>query len=139
MNPNMYIYADQRETLGTITADHAANGTTVMGAVAPKGFDVGNAGFANSVQTLAGTTAGSLMYSEPFRGSGYKKVIVYADGYENTSATAQVITFPTPFSFTPYTVENGTGMTITVTVDSITFPASMTGVATDAYIILEGI
>ncbi len=139
MNPNLYIYADQRETLGTITADHAANGSTVMGAVAPKGLDVGNAAFANSVQKLSGTTAGALMYSQPFTGSGYKKVIIYADGYENTSATAQVITFPSPFSFMPYTIENGTGMTVTITVDSITFPEGMTAVATDGYIILEGL
>ena len=134
-----FFYLDQREYVGSNVTDFVVNGTSAFGGGFPLGIDVGSSGIGVDVTTLAGTTAGSLMYSEPFRGDGYKKVIVYSDGYENTTATAQVITFPRAFSFTPYTVENGTGMTLTITTASITFPASMAGVATNGYIILEGI
>ncbi len=129
-----YFYDTQREDLGARMADAVS-----IGAAAPNGITVGESGFANDLLTLAGTSAGSLDYSEPFIGDGYKKVIIYANGYENTTATAQVITFPVAFAHVPYTVENGTGMTVTVTASSITFPVSMAAVATDAFIILEGI
>jgi hypothetical protein len=134
-----YFYLDQREYVGSNVTDYTVDGKSVFGGGFPYGLSVGSSGIGVNVDTLAGTTSGTIYYSEPFRGDGYKKVIMYFDGYENTTSTAQEITFPTPFTFTPYTVENGTGMTVTITGSSITFPASMSAVATDAYIILEGI
>ena len=48
--------------------------------------------------TVSGTTAGSFIASQPQSSIGYKKIIIYLDGYENDTTTAQTYTFPVPFS-----------------------------------------
>ena len=136
---SQYFYLDQREYVGTNVTDFSVDGKTGFGGGFPMGLNVGQSGIGLDALTMSGTSDGSLIYSEPFRGDGYKKVIVYADGYENTTATAQTLTFPTPFTYGNYTVENGTGMTITVSNTGIEFPVSMTAAATDGFIIIEGI
>lgn len=91
----------------------------------------------NSQSTLAGTTAGSVVWSQPFQGNAYKKFVGAAEGYENTTATHQTITFPVAFSQTPAIVSNGglTGLTVTTT--TLTLPASM-GATVSGTIIVEG-
>lgn len=92
----------------------------------------------NAAQTtLTGTTAGSIVWSEPFQGSAYKKFIGYASGYENTTATAQTITFPTAFADTPIITGNNTGMALTASTTTLTLPASMSATAS-GFIIIEG-
>lgn len=54
-----------------------------------------------TVQSQAGETAGTIYWVMPFQGSGYKRVLVYLDAYENDTTTANVITFPTAFTYTP--------------------------------------
>jgi hypothetical protein len=54
-----------------------------------------------AVQSLAGTTGGTVYWTMPFQGSGYKKVLVYLDAYENDTTTAQTITYPTAFTQVP--------------------------------------
>lgn len=87
--------------------------------------------------TLTGTTAGSITYAMPFQGASYKKFIAYANGYENTTTTAQTITFPVAFTNTPIISANGTGMSLTVSTTTLTLPASMTATAT-GWIVIEG-
>jgi hypothetical protein len=87
--------------------------------------------------TLTGTTAGSIIWSQPLQGSALKLVILYASGYENTTTTAQSITFTTAFKNTPATLVNTTGMSITVSATGVTLPASMTAAAT-GWIIIAG-
>ena len=48
--------------------------------------------------TVSGTTAGSFVAHQVNFEAGYKKVIIYLDGYENDSTTAQTYTFPVAFS-----------------------------------------
>ena len=91
----------------------------------------------NGQSTLSGTTAGTILYSEPFIGGNYKKLVMYASGYENTTATAQTITFPTAFINPPLILGNNTGMALTVTATTLTLPASM-GAAASGTIIIEG-
>ncbi|MGC8580446.1 MAG: hypothetical protein ACP5MB_10385, partial [bacterium] len=72
--------------------------------------------------TITGTTAGSLIASMPEQGSSYKKVIVYANGYENNTTTAQTYTFPTSFTNTPVITTNSAsipGVTVSKTTLSI--------------------
>lgn len=72
--------------------------------------------------TLAGTTAGSIYWAQPER--GIRKVfIAVADAYENDTATAQTIAFPTAYSYTPSVVTNTTGLTISVTTTTLTITA----------------
>ena len=87
--------------------------------------------------TLTGTSAGSIVWSQPMQGSALKLVILHANGYENTTTTAQSITFTKAFTNTPAVLVNTTGMSITVSATGVTLPASMTAVAT-GWIIIAG-
>jgi len=87
--------------------------------------------------TLTGTSAGSIVWSQPMQGSALKLVILYANGYENTTTTAQTITFTKAFTNTPAVLVNTTGMTITVSTTGVTLPTSMTAAAT-GWIIIAG-
>lgn len=86
--------------------------------------------------TLAGTTAGSAISSQPDQGTSYKKFLVYLSGYENTTATAQTIDYPTAFTNTPKIVVDDSGGA-TVSTTTLTLPSSMSGTKT-GWIILEG-
>jgi len=87
--------------------------------------------------TLTGTSAGSIIWSQPLQGSALKLVILYANGYENTTTTAQTITFTKAFTNTPAVLVNTTGMTITVSTTGVTLPTGMTAAAT-GWIIIAG-
>ena len=91
----------------------------------------------STINSFAGTTAGTVYWTMPFQGSGYKKVIVFLDGYENDTTTAQTITYPTAFSQTPniYNPSAVPGITTTTTTLSID-PDTPT--AYTAWIIVEG-
>jgi hypothetical protein len=90
-----------------------------------------------SQNTLTGTSAGSIVWSQPLQGSALKLVILYANGYENTTTTAQSITFTKAFTNTPAILVNTTGMSITVSTTGVTLPTSMTA-ATTGWIIIAG-
>ena len=103
-------------------------------------FQVSSSGirYNNMAQTtLSGTTAGSIVWAQIEQGSAYKKFVGYANGYENTTATAQSITFPTPFINPPIILGNDTGMSLITTATTLTLPASM-GSAATGNIIIEG-
>ena len=85
--------------------------------------------------TLTGTSAGSVIWNMPYQGTGYKKAIFYLNDYENTTATAQTITFPTAFTYTPYVITSISGVSASTT--ALTLPTSMTATAT-GYVIVEG-
>ena len=87
--------------------------------------------------TLTGTSAGSIVWSQPMQGSALKLVVLYASGYENTTTTAQSISFTKAFTNTPAVLVNTTGMSITVSATGVTLPASMTATAT-GWIIIAG-
>lgn len=86
--------------------------------------------------TLNGTTTGTAIWAEPFSGSACKKVIVQLNAYENTTGTAQTITFPTPFTGTPYLAKDDSGGA-TVSSTTLTLPASM-GATKTGWIVVEG-
>lgn len=54
-----------------------------------------------SSQSVTGTTAGSFTWVMPLQGSALKEVLIYFDGYENDTTTAQTVTYPTAFTDTP--------------------------------------
>lgn len=88
--------------------------------------DIGGTNFDSSSaqSTLAGTTAGKIVSSMPFQGASYKLFVANAAGYENTTATAQTITFPVPFTSTPTISVNDTGLTISATTTTLTITGS---------------
>lgn len=78
--------------------------------------------------TLTGTTAGTIVWSQPEQGTSIKAFIANAIGYENATGAAQTISFPTAFTHTPIIVGNDTGMVLTVSTTTLTLPTGMGGV-----------
>lgn len=97
-----------------------------------------------SQTTLTGTSAGSIVWSLPEQGTAYKRFVGYMNGYENTTTTAQTITFPTAFSNAPAIQARSSGSTnstlsfaATATTTTLTLPASMSAAVT-GWLIAEG-
>lgn len=75
------------------TLDDGAGNATLAGAATATVVKPSTA-----VASFAGTTAGTVYWTMPMQGVGYKRVEVYLSGYENDTTTAQTITFPTAFA-----------------------------------------
>lgn len=104
-------------------------------------FQVSNSGIRYNNMTptiLNGTTAGSISYNMLEQGSAYKKVMLIFNGYENTTATAQTITFPTAFSQNNVIVANSTSTSPTLSLTTLTLPINMSSTASGV-IIIEGV
>jgi hypothetical protein len=86
--------------------------------------------------TLAGTTAGTFVWSMPVEGSSYKRFVGHYTGYNNTSATAQTVTYPVPFTQPPKIASND-GPSGSTSATALTLPASMATPVT-GWIIVEG-
>lgn len=88
--------------------------------------------------TVLGTTAGSFIASMPEQGSSYKKVLIWLNGYENDTVTAQIYTFPVAFSETPAITTNTANVPgVTVTTTEVELAPNTTTVYT-GWIIIEG-
>ena len=93
----------------------------------------------NSTQTtILGTTAGSLVCSETDVGPSYKRVVIYADGYENDTTTAQTYTYPTAFSSVAIITINTASIPATTTSLTALSTAPDTTTAYTGLIIIEG-
>jgi hypothetical protein len=79
--------------------------------------------------TVNAATSGTIVCSMPFRGSSYKKVIIYC----NATLGAATYTFPVSFTYTPIDVTS-TGTVTSLTTTSIT----ITGTTSTGFIIIEG-
>ena len=114
----------------TLTVTHA--GSTGTAAISLPAISTSGPVQNNVTQaTLPGTSAGSAVSSEPQSGSSYKMALVYLNGYENTTATAQTITFPTAFLTANGVVTlSGSCTGVTASLTAITLPASMAAVQT---------
>lgn len=89
-----------------------------------------------TVQSFAGTTAGTV-YWDYTRVGSIKKVVIYLSGYENDTTTAQTITFPVPFAYTPL-LNNPTSVPgVTVSTTSISIDPNNTTVYS-GYLTVEG-
>ena len=63
----------------------------------------------SATKDVTGASAGSFTWVMPDQGSGKKTVLVYFDGYENDTTTAQTVTYPTAFTHTP-AIDNSAGV-----------------------------
>ena len=116
------------DAFGNAVANGTVTGAILAGAII------------NSNQTLAsfaGTTAGTVYWSMPFQGTAYKKVIIYFDGYENDTTTAQTITYPVAFAYTPniYNPNSVAGLSATITELAINPDSASTYTG---FVVLEG-
>lgn len=88
-----------------------------------------------TVTTVAGSTSGNLYWSQPERGTGYKKVVISLAAFNDSGET---VTFSTAFAHTPSYIL-GSGLTVTptsVSTTTIVLPATAGETGT---IIIEGI
>lgn len=91
-----------------------------------------------TVNSLAGTTAGTVYFVQPFAGSGYKKVLVWFDGYENDSTANQTITFPTAFASVANVTSNTSGLTLTTSDTELTITAPDATTVYNGVAVVEG-
>lgn len=96
-----------------------------------------SAGIVDPAQpSLSGTTAGTVISSMPHQQATFKEFLAFFNGYNNTTATAQTITFPTAFSQIPVFLAN-IDPPCTVTATTLTLPASLGGTVT-GWVVLKG-
>ncbi len=97
-----------------------------------------SAGLNESTTVLNGTTAGTVTYGmSTINGVGH--FVANFDGYENDSATDQVITFETPFILAPMLLSNIAGLSFTVTATDLTITAPNSTAVFTGVIMVEGI
>ena len=76
--------------------------------------------------TLNGTTAGTVVWSQPAMDSATKDFLANLIGYENTTGTAQTVTYPVPFATAADVVTDGGSCAgVTSTLTTLTLPSSM--------------
>jgi len=126
------------DTLVTLTATQILTNKTLTSPA------VGSGLFNNTAQTtLSGTTAGSVVWSQPEQGSAYKKFVAYFNGYENNSASNQTITYTTAFTNIPAIVVNTvTGgnlqLTLGSTTSTLTIVSPNSTTTYTGWVIIEG-
>jgi len=132
---------------GTITGSNIANGTITGSNIASgtiKGSNIASGTITQSniaappTNTLNGTTAGSITYIQVNSLSTYKKVLMYANGYENDTTTNQSITYPTAFSTVAVITVNTTGLTVSTSLTELTITAPDNTNTYTGVIIVEG-
>lgn len=89
-----------------------------------------------AVTTLNGTTAGTLKWSQPMQGTALKKAVLNFQGFENTTATPQTVTFPTAFAYAPSVV--GCTLPAGITVTATQMSAVSMGATFTAQCMVEG-
>ena len=103
------LTVDGTSTLGgpaTLSKSLTVDGTSTFGVPVKNN---------SATKDVTGTTAGSFTWVMPEQGAGMKTVLVYFNGYENDTTTAQTVTYPTAFTQTPV-IDN---------------PSSVAGLSTD--------
>ena len=129
------FHATKNILIGNGTTDDGVNTLQVTGSVKATQFN------STATQTtLSGSTSGNAVFSMPFQGSSYKKVMINCNSLVGATST---YTFPTAFTTSPsISVTYGVGGSISVLPTVITTLTNstviITGTNSSGILILEG-
>jgi hypothetical protein len=88
---------------------------------------------ASTQTTVSGSTSGTAIFSEPFAGTSFKRVVIYLNALLGTAS----YTYPTAFTDTPSCVATS-AVACSVLTSTSTTAVTVTGATTTGFIFLEG-
>ena len=123
---------DTNETVIGYNATGNGSNTVTIGNSSVTGvYTYGAVNTSAAQTTISCSTSGTAVFSEPFAGSSYKRVLIYLNACSGTAS----YTYPTAFTFTPQVLSQSLATTATtVTAASVT----VTGAPSTGFLSLEG-